>query len=130
VVDTFGLLVRRLETAPWERKKFDSMSQSDSRMIRRTEYSRARRKTSRLSRGGGKGREGEGGREREKERRDYPRLSLSLISTNRARPCVVSRSVLSLTRPCKRDEVVGDREGEEEGNPGRGIGAGERRGSR
>lgn len=126
MVDTFGLLVRRLETAPWERKKFDSVSQSDSRMIRRTEYSRARRKTSRLSRGGGKGREGE----REKERRDYPRLSLSSISTNHARPCVVSRSVLSLTRPCKRDEVVGDREGEEEGNPGRGIGAGERRGSR
>lgn len=47
----FDCVSRRLEAAPWERKKFDSVSQSDSRMIRRTEYSRARHKTSRRASG-------------------------------------------------------------------------------
>lgn len=46
---------RSFEAALWRRrnKKFDSVSQSDSRMIQRTEYSRAQRKTSRRARESG-----------------------------------------------------------------------------
>lgn len=86
-------------------------------MIRRTEYSRARYKTSRRRlRGGGDD------RRRRRRRRRFRPITLALASRppppapHRRRVAHVGRTVLSPTRPCKR-AVVG------KVTPGRGTGA-------